>query len=928
VAEMFSPPRVTAAAERIKHLQILPGFALDLRTCDEHGTPWNFDSAERRQAARQKLQAEKPMFLVGTPMCRRFCGWQRINDPKRDPEVVKREHTQALVHLGFMCEMYKAQEDAGRYFLHEHPESASSWREECIKDVENMDGVDTIVGDRCQYGQEHDGQPVKKATRWMSNSPEVLKRLGRRCGRRDGWCSRPQGGKHRHAEGAATEDTGVFAFKLCKAILHGFRSQLIADGRLVLGVVGIQKPEETMELYHLERICARAVNMVVELNEAAGDEKFVDTITGQRLRADLVRAARREEMEYFAAKNVWKKVPRSWAKEMQGKPPITVKWIDTNKGDDDNPNYRSRLVAREVRQAWESTIFAPTPPLESLRSILSLAATDLKGRKPHVRQGDSPQRTQISIIDIKRAYFNAVIDDETPTFVELPAEDPDRQRGLVGKLNVHMYGTRRAGEGGHDDYSGHLINEMGFVKGLASSCVFRHPDRDLVSSVYGDDFTTTGTKENLDWFLDSLKKKYELTESARLGPGASDDKEARILNRIVRWTAEGLEYEADPRQVEHLVEDLGLEGAKPLGTPGCKATAEQLLNDKPVAEDQQTPFRAVTARANYLAADRPECQFAAKEVCRWMSEPTEHSVAAVKRMGRYLEGRRRLVFRYPWQKADRIDAYSDTDWAGCTKTRKSTSGGCLMLGAHLIKSWSTTQGQVALSSGEAEYYGVTKAAGIALGFQSLMSDLGVPLALRAWTDSTATIGICARTGLGRLRHIDTQCLWLQGKVRSGALELRKVKGTENPADLFTKHLTSAPCVEALLGLFGCVYKDGRPATAPSLRKGAGTQAGASLNVAEIAYKNGKRADAEVCDIMNVDGEPSRRRCTTGSGYQRRGHMTRKRSHTCKPRRIACFHGQWRLQSRPTKIPLPEASWARAGQTWTSRRSQPYTSPRE
>ena len=55
-----------------------------------------------------------------------------------------------------------------------------------------------------------------------------------------------------------------------------------------------------------------------------------------------------------------------------------MKWVDTNKGDDQSPNYRSRLVAREVRQHWEQAIFAPTPPLEALRTILSIAATDFK----------------------------------------------------------------------------------------------------------------------------------------------------------------------------------------------------------------------------------------------------------------------------------------------------------------------------------------------------------------------------------------------------------------------------------------------------------------------------------------------------------------------------------------------------------------------
>ena len=52
----------------------------------------------------------------------------------------------------------------------------------------------------------------------------------------------------------------------------------------------------------------------------------------------------------------------------------------------------------------------------------------------------------------------------------------------------------------------------------------------------------------MDKFVEGLKRKHELKEAARLGPGASDDKEGRVLNRIIRWTKEGLEYEADPRQ--------------------------------------------------------------------------------------------------------------------------------------------------------------------------------------------------------------------------------------------------------------------------------------------------------------------------------------------------------------------------------------------
>ena len=113
----------------------------------------------------------------------------------------------------------------------------------------------------------------------------------------------------------------------------------------------------------------------------------------------------------------------------------------------------------------------------------------------------------------------------------------------------------------------------------------------------------------------------------------------------------------------------------------------------------------------------------------------------------------------------------------------------MLLGDHLIKSWSSTQPVISLSSGEAEFYGAARASAIGLGYQAMLHDLGVELPLRVWTDSTATTGICGRQGLGKLRHVDIQCLWIQQRVRDGTVEPRKVLGTDNPADLMTKYLT-------------------------------------------------------------------------------------------------------------------------------------------
>ena len=222
--------------------------------------------------------------------------------------------------------------------------------------------------------------------------------------------------------------------------------------------------------------------------------------------------------------------------------------------------------------------------------------------------------------------------------------------------------------------------------------------------MHGDDFTTAGPKSGLDKFVEMLKEKYELKEAARLGPGPEDDKEARVLNRIIRWTDYGLEYEADPRQGEKLVEELGLQGANGVTTPATKASIAAVRADRPLPDSQTTHFRALAARSNYLAADRPESQFASKEVCRFMAAPTQLSAEAFKRFGRYYIKFPRLIYEFPFQdKMDALDVYVDTDHAGCLKTRKSTSGGCIMAGQHLLKSWSSTQPTITSSSGEGEF---------------------------------------------------------------------------------------------------------------------------------------------------------------------------------------------------------------------------------
>ena len=115
----------------------------------------------------------------------------------------------------------------------------------------------------------------------------------------------------------------------------------------------------------------------------------------------------------------------------------------------------------------------------------------------------------------------------------------------------------------------------------------------------------------------------------------------------------------------------------------------------------------------------------------------------------------------------------------------------MFVGAHAIKSWSSNQSVIALSSAEAELYALLKGASQSLGLQSMAADFGDDVSIGLYSDASAAIAISQRTGLGKLRHIQTQYLWLQERVSQKHLSLHKVVGTANPADMLTKGVPAA-----------------------------------------------------------------------------------------------------------------------------------------
>ena len=184
----------------------------------------------------------------------------------------------------------------------------------------------------------------------------------------------------------------IYPPELCRAIVKGLNQQLQHDSKA---------------LQHLTTTPALAMDD----DEDPDDDQWVayDDAKGGELQVPLVREARQEEMRFVRDRNIYSYSTVKECLAETGRAPVGTKWVDTNKGDDQNPKYRSRLVATEVRKPWSEKWFAATPPIEALRLIVALAARGSSGPASATAAGtEQPQAARpqrILLLDVSRAHW-------------------------------------------------------------------------------------------------------------------------------------------------------------------------------------------------------------------------------------------------------------------------------------------------------------------------------------------------------------------------------------------------------------------------------------------------------------------------------------------------------------------------------------------
>ncbi|KAJ9536231.1 hypothetical protein OSB04_un000597 [Centaurea solstitialis] len=475
-------------------------------------------------------------------------------------------------------------------------------------------------------------------------------------------------------------------------------------------------------------------------------------------------SAMQEELAEFIRNNVWLLVPRPRKRTIIGS-----KWIFRNKLDEIGTIIRNkaRLVAQGYRQEegidYDET-FAPVARLEAIRLFLAFAA--------HMN-------FKVYQMDIKNAFLNGKLNEEVyvaqpPGFVD--PKFPDH----VYKLNKALYGLKQAPRAWYDTLSTFLLSK-GFVRGKIDSTLFlkKYPKHILLVQIYVDDIIFGSTNPKLcEKFELLMKSEYKMSMMGEL---------TFFLGLQIKQSEKGI-FINQGKYVHDMLKKFDLTSCTPMKTPMAPPlTLDKDSKGKPV---DVTLYRGMIGSLLYLTASRPDIMYSTCLCARYQAEPKESHLTAVKRIFRYLKGTPNLGLWYSKDSGFDLTAYSDSDFAGCKIDRKSTTGGCHLLGGKLVSWTSKKQNSVSTSTAEAEYVAAGICCAQVLWLRNQLQDYDIQLSkIPIYCDNTSAIAIANNPVLhSKTKHIEVRYHFIRDHVMNGDIELHFVPTEYQLADLFTKPL--------------------------------------------------------------------------------------------------------------------------------------------
>jgi hypothetical protein len=449
---------------------------------------------------------------------------------------------------------------------------------------------------------------------------------------------------------------------------------------------------------------------------------------------------------------------------------IGTKWVFRNKKDERGIVIRNkaRLVAQGYTQEegidYEE-VFAPVARIEAI--LLFLAYASFMG-------------FTVYQMDVKSAFLYGTIDEEV--YVSQPPgfEDPQHPN-KVYKVVKALYGLHQAPRKWYETLATYLLNN-GFHRGKIDQTLFIKKDKGdiLLVQVYVDDIIFGSTKQEMcKEFEKLMKDEFQMSSMGEL---------TFFLGLQVQQSKEGIFISQD-KYVTKIVRKFKFTDAKPSNTPADKTTHLLLKNASGADVDVHT-YRSMIGSLMYLTSSRPDIMFSVCACARFRVTPKTSHMTAVEKIFRYLKTYPNIGLWYPRESPMELITNSDSDYAGASLDRRSTTGGCRFLGCRLVSWQCKKQTMVATSTTEAEYVAAVSCCAQILWLQNQLLDYGYNfMNTIIYIDNSSTICIIKNpVQHTKTKHVEIRHHFIRDCFEKKHINVVKIHTDDNYADLLTKGL--------------------------------------------------------------------------------------------------------------------------------------------
>ncbi|GKE11963.1 putative ribonuclease H-like domain-containing protein [Tanacetum coccineum] len=357
-------------------------------------------------------------------------------------------------------------------------------------------------------------------------------------------------------------------------------------------------------------------------------------------------------------------------------------------------------------------------------------------------------------MNVKSAFLYGTIEEEVYVFQPLGFVDLKFPK-KVYKVEKALYGLHQAPRAWYETLSTYLLDN-GFHRGQIDKTLF-------IKRLKGD-------------ILLIMHNRFQMSLMGELN---------FFLGLHVKQKEDGIFISQD-KYVGEILKKFGFSSVRTASTP--METNKALTKDEDGEDVDVHLYRSMIGSLMYLTSSRPYIMFSICACSRFQVQPKVSHLNAVKRIFRYLKGQPKLGLWYPKDSPLILEAFSDSDYAGASLDRKSTTGGCQFLGSRLISWQCKKQTVVANSTTEAEYIAASHCCGQVLWIQNQMLDYGFNfMQTKIHVDNESVVCVIKNPVYhSKTKHIEIRHHFIRDSYEKRLIEMVKIHTDHNVADLLTK----------------------------------------------------------------------------------------------------------------------------------------------